>query len=72
MLLGKIYGIFVDISELNSLFFQAEVLYFTKAKIKENEMLWNSETGVVTGETGMFLGKNVVRLLFPAEKILKV
>ena len=72
MLLGKIYGIFVDISELNSLFFQAEVVYFTTTNNMENKMLWNSETGVVTGETGMFLGKNVVRLLFPAEKILKV
>lgn len=35
-------------------------------------MLWNSETGIVTGETGMFLGKDRVNLLFPAEKILKV
>ena len=35
-------------------------------------MLWNSETGIVSGETGMFLGRNVVKLLFPAEKILKV
>ncbi len=35
-------------------------------------MLWNSENGIVSGETGMFLGKNAVRLLFPAEKILKV
>lgn len=35
-------------------------------------MLWNRETGIVSGETGMFIGKNSIRLLFPAEKILKV
>lgn len=35
-------------------------------------MLWNSETGIVAGESGMFLGKEKVKLLFPAEKILNV
>lgn len=35
-------------------------------------MLWNSATSVVSGETGMFLGRDQVKLLFPAEKILKV
>lgn len=35
-------------------------------------MLWNNETGVVIGESGIFLGKNYVKLLFPAEKIIQV
>ena len=34
--------------------------------------LWEKETGIINGEPGMFFGENPVRLLFPAEKILRV
>lgn len=35
-------------------------------------MLWMPESGIITGETGMFIGKKWVRLLYPAKKIMKV
>ncbi len=34
--------------------------------------LWEKESGIINGEPGMFFGENPVRLLFPAEKILRV
>ena len=34
--------------------------------------LWNTDTGIVSGESGMFFEKNPVKLLFPAEKILNI
>lgn len=34
--------------------------------------LWNCRTGEVFGESGMFAGKNHVRLMFPARKIRRV
>ena len=35
-------------------------------------LLWNQKNGSVSGEAGMFIGDEPVKLLFPAKKILRV